>query len=193
VGEGSSVALLTGAAPREGDRRRRDAGPPASAVRHLLPFLAQHARVVTYAFGPVGSGPLAGLGTDLVERARIAAALGEARFRETICGPREIEAMDALASEDAVSLAGRVFAAKESLLKALGPARCRDVAAPDLEIVDEDGRGVLRPGGRALALLRRLGVDWMEVAVAELPSLTLAVAAVGTTASLERTRSRWRT
>jgi phosphopantetheinyl transferase (holo-ACP synthase) len=153
-----------------------------SALQPLLPLLSLQARPLTYAFGPVGSGPIAGLGTDLVERARIAEALGEAGFRETICGPGELQAMNALASEGAVSLAGRVFAAKESLLKALGPERCRGVAAPDLEILNEDGLGVLRPGARALGLLRRLGVDWMEVAVAELPLLTLAVAAVGTTA-----------
>jgi len=91
-----------------------------------------------------------GIGTDAVEIARIAAALGRHgdRFAMRVLGPRELAVFEARrrrsASRGLTYLATR-FAAKEAISKAVGLGMRQPMSWRAVEIVNE-------PGGRPIAL-----------------------------------------
>ncbi|MDP9040112.1 MAG: holo-ACP synthase [Acidobacteriota bacterium] len=101
-----------------------------------------------------------GLGTDLIEIARIKASVerfGE-RFLRRVFTPGEIAFCMARGKTSAESLAAR-FAAKEAAAKALGTGIARGVSWTEMEVHRLPGRAPeMRLHGRAAERAERLGV-----------------------------------
>ena len=100
------------------------------------------------------------LGTDLVEVARIADLLSrhEARFRERVFTPAELEYADANPKRTAEHLAAR-FAAKEAAMKALGTGLTHGIHWTDLEVVrDTSGAPTLGLHNAAADVAARAGI-----------------------------------
>jgi holo-[acyl-carrier protein] synthase len=117
-----------------------------------------------------------GLGTDLIEIARIAQTVerfGE-RFLQRVYTPREIAYCLGKRSS-AESLAAR-FAAKEAAAKALGTGISRGVGWLDLEVVREpSGKPTMRLTGRAAEIANALGVARTSVSLTHSRDIALAV------------------
>lgn len=138
----------------------------------------------SYSFGEAAPGSTClGVGIDCVERSRIAAAIAERPLWQKMCGPDELRSMTSLEAEAAVGLGARLFATKEALLKAIGPRQCGRISPSEVDIPAGPGSGSLKLGSSAARVLRELGVAWVEVVVAELPLVTVAVAGVGAAGS----------
>jgi holo-[acyl-carrier protein] synthase len=117
-----------------------------------------------------------GVGTDLIEIARIAESIrryGE-RFLRRIFTPREIEYCQRKKNA-AESFAAR-FAAKEAGAKALGTGISRGVGWLELEVTREpSGRPSLQLSGRAAERAASLGVARMSLSLTHSGELALAV------------------
>ena len=118
-----------------------------------------------------------GVGTDLMEIARIAGSIdryGE-RFLRRIFTPGEIEYCRRKKNA-AESFAAR-FAAKEAAAKALGTGISSGVSWLEIEVVRElSGRPTLRFHGRAAEIAARLGVAHASLSLTH--TATLAQASV---------------
>ena len=117
-----------------------------------------------------------GLGTDLIEIARIAQSFdrfGE-RFLRRIYTPGEIAYCLGKRSS-AESLAAR-FAAKEAAAKALGTGISRGVGWLDLEVAREpSGKPTMRLTGRAAEIATALGVARISLSLTHSKDIALAV------------------
>jgi len=117
-----------------------------------------------------------GVGTDLIEIARIAESIrryGE-RFLRRIFTPREIEYCQRKKNA-AESFAAR-FAAKEAGAKALGTGISRGVGWLELEVAREpSGRPSLLLSGRAAERAASLGVARISLSLTHTGELALAV------------------
>jgi holo-[acyl-carrier protein] synthase len=117
-----------------------------------------------------------GTGIDIVEVSRmtgIVARWGK-RFVERVFSPGEIEYCRKRALP-AMHYAAR-FAAKESLLKALGIGLGMGLSLPDIEVVsDQRGRPEIRLRGRAEGMLRNLGVSAAHVSLSHTQHSATAV------------------
>ena len=121
-----------------------------------------------------------GLGTDLVDIARVAALLaghGE-RFRNRVFTPDELAAAASRGEDgEAAALAAR-WAAKEAFVKALGP----DAAAVPLRAVEVAdggaGRPVLRLHGAAAAALAGRGAATALLSLARAGGRAIAIVAI---------------
>jgi holo-[acyl-carrier protein] synthase len=117
-----------------------------------------------------------GVGTDLIEIARIANSIdrfGE-RFLRRIFTPREI-AYCQTKKNAAESFAAR-FAAKEAGAKALGTGISRGVGWLELEVAREpSGKPRLELSGRAAEWARRLGVGRTSLSLTHSRDVALAV------------------
>jgi len=118
-----------------------------------------------------------GVGTDLVEIARVARSIerfGE-RFLARIFTPGEIAYCQRKQKKAAESFAAR-FAAKEAGAKALGTGISRGVSWLELEVRREPGgRPTLELGGRAAELAREMGVARVSLSLTHSGDLALAV------------------
>lgn len=101
-----------------------------------------------------------GIGTDLCQIARIAKAIENPRFWQRIFTPAERERLDALCPERRAESAAGLFAAKESVAKALGTGFV-GFGFSDIEILHDalgkpsivlHGGAKLRAGNAALHL-----------------------------------------
>jgi len=117
-----------------------------------------------------------GVGTDLIEIARIAQSVeryGE-RFLRRVFTPREIEYCQRKKNA-AESFAAR-FAAKEAGAKALGTGISRGVGWLELEVTRAPGeRPTLQLTGRAAARARSLGVAHISLSLTHSRDQALAV------------------
>jgi holo-[acyl-carrier protein] synthase len=117
-----------------------------------------------------------GVGTDLIEIARIAHSLhryGD-RFLSRIYTPREIVYCRGKKNA-AESLAAR-FAAKEAAAKALGTGISQGISWLELEVVREPGgRPTLQLSGRAAARAKELGVARIALSLTHNRDTALAV------------------
>jgi holo-[acyl-carrier protein] synthase len=117
-----------------------------------------------------------GVGTDLIEIARIAGSVrryGD-RFLRRIFTPREIEYCQRKKNA-AESFAAR-FAAKEAGAKALGTGISRGVGWLELEVTREpSGRPSLQLSGRAAERAASLGVARISLSLTHSGELALAV------------------
>jgi holo-[acyl-carrier protein] synthase len=117
-----------------------------------------------------------GVGTDLIEIARIAESVrryGD-RFLGRIFTPREIEYCQRKKNA-AESFAAR-FAAKEAGAKALGTGISHGVGWLELEVVREpSGKPELQLSGRAAERAARLGVARVSLSLTHSGALALAV------------------
>ena len=109
-----------------------------------------------------------GIGTDIVEIARLAATLQRhpQRFPERILHPNELERF-ANQTNPAAWLAKR-FATKEALAKALGTGIGKEVRLQEIETThDVRGKPLLQLHGVTLATANALGVTSLHVSVAD--------------------------
>jgi holo-[acyl-carrier protein] synthase len=117
-----------------------------------------------------------GVGTDLIEIARIAQSVERygTRFLARVYTPREI-AYCQRKKNSAESFAAR-FAAKEAAAKALGTGISHGVSWLELEVVRQpSGQPALELTGRALDRARRLGVVRSSLSLTHSKDLALAV------------------
>ena len=118
-----------------------------------------------------------GLGTDLIETARIERSLrryGEA-FLRRVYTPGEISYCQRKQKTAAESFAAR-FAAKEAGAKALGTGISRGVSWREFEVVRLPGqRPELRLSGRAAAIAQELGIQRLSLSLTHSRELALAV------------------
>jgi holo-[acyl-carrier protein] synthase len=117
-----------------------------------------------------------GLGSDLIEIARIEASIQRfgARFLERVFTPAEI-AYCQTKKNAAESFAAR-FAAKEAGAKALGTGISYGIAWPEIEVRrEETGRPVLHWSGRALERARSMGVKRTSLSLTHAREMALAV------------------
>ena len=119
---------------------------------------------------------VAGLGTDIIEIARIAQSIdryGE-RFVRRIFTAGEIAYCQRKKSA-AESFAAR-FAAKEAAAKALGTGISRGVSWLEIEVTRETGgRPLLALSGRAAERARELGVVRLSVSLTHTREIAMAV------------------
>jgi holo-[acyl-carrier protein] synthase len=117
-----------------------------------------------------------GLGTDLIEIARIAHSVDRFgdRLLQRIYTPREIAYCLGKRS-CAESLAAR-FAAKEAAAKALGTGISRGVSWLDLEVVRQpSGKPTMHLAGRAAEIANALGVARISLSLTHGKDIALAV------------------
>jgi holo-[acyl-carrier protein] synthase len=117
-----------------------------------------------------------GVGTDLIEIARIAQSVERygTRFLARVYTPREIAYCQRKKNSDE-SFAAR-FAAKEAAAKALGTGISHGVSWLELEVVRQpSGQPALELTGRALDRARRLGVVRSSLSLTHSKDLALAV------------------
>ena len=120
-----------------------------------------------------------GLGSDLIEIARIGASIERfgARFLERVFTAEEI-AYCRTKKDAAESFAAR-FAAKEAGAKALGTGISRGIAWVEIEVRREpSGRPTLHWSGRALELALELGVRRTSLSLTHAREMALAVVVV---------------
>jgi len=117
---------------------------------------------------------VAGIGIDLCEVPRIAAAYGRhgARFLDRVFGPGEIRRRPE-SPVFAEHLAG-LFAAKEAAMKALGTGM-RGVAFRDIAVVRSGGPPRLALTGGAARRAEELGVTGAHVTITHTKELAAAV------------------
>ncbi len=111
---------------------------------------------------------IAGIGTDLVEIARIEAAIARhgLRFGERILSADEYERWRNL--DYSVKYLAKRFATKEAAAKALGTGFAQGVRWQDIETVhDAAGRPLLRFHGEAARCCERLGVYASQLSVSD--------------------------
>lgn len=109
-----------------------------------------------------------GLGVDLVELARIRAALerhGE-RFAGRLLTPAEL--LEFQHSPDPVAHLARRFAAKEALVKALGTGFRNGIGLQDIAVMhDEAGRPALACSGAAAKALGERGIERLHLSLSD--------------------------
>ena len=118
---------------------------------------------------------IVGIGTDLVEIARIEALLARhpQRFAQRILHPHELERFAAV-EHKAAWLAKR-FATKEAVAKALGTGIGRAARFVDIETThNAQGKPILRLHAVTLATAEALGVKMYEISVSDERSYALA-------------------
>ena len=120
-----------------------------------------------------------GLGTDLIEIARVQASLDRFgdRFTQRIFTPEEIEYCRRK-KHSAESFAAR-FAAKEAAAKALGTGISRGVSWREIEVRRLPGqRPTLRWSGRAQELLAAMGGTRSSLSLTHSRDVAMAVVAI---------------
>jgi len=120
-----------------------------------------------------------GLGTDLIEVARIEASIRRfgPRFLQRVFTPAEI-AYCQTKKNAGESFAAR-FAAKEAGAKALGTGISHGIAWPEIEVRREpSGRPSLHWSGRALERVRAMGVQRTSLSLTHTREMAMAVVVV---------------
>lgn len=120
-----------------------------------------------------------GVGTDLIEIARIEASVARfgRRFLERVFTEAEIEYC-MRKKRPAESFAAR-FAAKEAGAKALGTGISRGVSWTEIEVLRQPGqRPTLAWGGRAAELLHAMGAERSSLSVTHAREMAMAVVLV---------------
>jgi holo-[acyl-carrier protein] synthase len=130
----------------------------------------------------------AGIGVDIVEIARVRAALERTpRFRERVFTEQERAYCDRRANPYA-SYAG-CFAAREAVLKALGCGFGDGVGWQDVSVGhDEKGRPLALLAGRARAIAEEQGVVEMYLSISHTQDVAVANAVAATESSRPRQR-----
>lgn len=120
-----------------------------------------------------------GIGTDLVEVARVRSAwerFGE-HFARRILMPEELQGFRA--SRDPVRFLATRFAAKESIVKALGTGFRHGMWLRDAgHVPDQRGKPCVIFSARGLALCQRLGAGQTFVSLSDEAGMVLAFAVI---------------
>ena len=120
-----------------------------------------------------------GIGTDIVEIARVEAAWRRRgrRFANRVLTPRECQRC--LAAREPWRFLAKRFAAKEAIAKAFGTGIGAELSWQDLEIVNADsGAPQVRLGPRAAELLARRGARGVLLSLADERAYAVAFAVV---------------
>lgn len=118
-----------------------------------------------------------GLGIDIIEVPRIAAAIARhgSRFLDKVFLPRELRWYDRKREAAIEELAGR-FAAKEAVMKALGTGWRKGVQFRQIELYNEpSGKPGIRLHGRTLEVAEQLGAESIHVSISHERSHAVAV------------------
>jgi holo-[acyl-carrier protein] synthase len=118
-----------------------------------------------------------GLGTDMIEIARIEHSLGRFgdAFVRRIYTSAEIAYCQQKKKTSAESFAAR-FAAKEAAAKALGTGISRGVTWTEIEVLRLPGqRPTLHLSGRAAQIAARLGIRHLSVSLSHTRELAIAI------------------
>lgn len=117
---------------------------------------------------------IAGIGTDLVQIDRIAAALARTpRLAQRILRPKELAGFEA--SQDQARYLAKRFAAKEAAVKALGTGIGRGVSWQHLEIAhDALGKPGLQLSGGAQTRALELGISRLHLSYSDEQQLVVA-------------------
>ena len=120
-------------------------------------------------------GVIFGVGTDIIETARIARVVARGRqYLETIFTENEIAYCEGKAHKSQ-HYAAR-YAAKEAALKALGVGQARGLAFRDIEVLnDENGQPQLFFHGRTSQMLERLQVKHAVLSLSHTRESAVAV------------------
>lgn len=114
-----------------------------------------------------------GIGTDLIEVARIKKNLDNANFLKKVFTAKELELSEFKQSKEQ-SLAAR-FAAKEACMKALGTGWTEGISFHEIEILnDEQGTPIVRLMGKALQKARDLEVKVIHATLSHIKDLATA-------------------
>lgn len=114
-----------------------------------------------------------GLGTDIVDIARIAKSVEEIRFRERVFSPHEISYCEAKANK-AESYAAR-FAAKEAFFKALGTGWRGGLAFNEVEIQnDELGKPSIHLIGTTAEIIAEKKISSIHVSLSHTKETAIA-------------------
>jgi holo-[acyl-carrier protein] synthase len=125
--------------------------------------------------GSVWAGMIVGLGLDIAEIDRMAAAIDRhgAPIIERLYTPREVAYCESHKNRYE-RYAGR-FAAKEAAMKALGTGWSRGVRWRDIEVTREtSGKPTLNLAGVALEIAGRMGVKNISLTITHSGNLALA-------------------
>ncbi|MFH1018117.1 MAG: holo-ACP synthase [Pseudomonadota bacterium] len=118
------------------------------------------------------SGPILGVGIDLMDAARIRRAVARegADFLREFLRPTEIDRCHR--TRYPVAAAAAAFAAKEAFFKALGTGRAGKISWHDVEVLGLEGGSKIGPRlrltGEASEIARKKGVTSSHLAVASL-------------------------
>jgi len=117
-----------------------------------------------------------GVGVDIVEVARIRAALGRertgTRFRERVFTPAEVAYCHG--RRNAYESYAARFAAKEATMKALGRGFGEGLAWRDIEVTRDAGAPTVRLGGNALVRAQVLGVRHLHLSLSHAGDFAVA-------------------
>ena len=118
---------------------------------------------------------IVGIGTDMVEIARIAAALDRHgnRFRQRVLTAAERRVFNSVAAE--ARWFAKRYAAKEAVAKAFGTGIGAQLSFQDIVVGrEESGRPVLSFQGNGIALSRRFGVMHAHLSLTDEREFALA-------------------
>ena len=113
-------------------------------------------------------------GTDIVSVARIARLVGEERGRERVFGPGEQKRCDAAARPEEEY--ARLWAVKESVLKALGVGWSGGISWTDVEVTGGGWAYGVRLAGGAARKAEEMGVEHWSVSADSTAELAVATA-----------------
>lgn len=114
-----------------------------------------------------------GIGTDLIEVARIKKNMDNPNFLKKVFTPKEIELSEYKQSKEQ-SLAAR-FAAKEACMKALGTGWAEGISFHEIEILnDEMGSPKVRLMGKTLKKAHSLEVKAIHISLSHLKDIATA-------------------
>lgn len=122
-----------------------------------------------------------GVGTDLVEVARVARVWGDygRRFAQRVLGPNELVRLES--TKDPVRFLALRFAAKEAAAKALGTGFRRGVSPRLIEVVnDAAGKPDLQCHGAVSALLAEYCITGSHVSLSDERAYAIAVVVLET-------------
>jgi len=113
-----------------------------------------------------------GIGTDIIEVARVKRAISKTAFKAKVFSTREIEYCEA--GKGAESFAAR-FAAKEAFFKALGTGWRDGMGITEVEILNDDlGKPSIFLSGKALEAFEQKGAKHVHVSLSHIKDKAVA-------------------
>jgi holo-[acyl-carrier protein] synthase len=117
---------------------------------------------------------IAGIGTDIVEVARILKSIESERFMQKVFSRNEIFYCEPKANK-AECFAAR-FAAKEAFSKALGTGFRGDISFTEIEIInDELGKPSIKTSGKTFELLTKRNIRIIHVSLSHVKEMAIAM------------------
>ena len=117
-----------------------------------------------------------GIGTDIIEVARVKRALAQKGFKEKVYSEKEIEYCER--DENGLRFAAR-YAAKEAFAKAMGTGWLSEVEINAVEVLnDEKGKPFIFLSGKALEIFRVMNGGVIQVSLSHIKEAAIAFVVV---------------